>query len=386
MFLLLPVISFSQGLLEGEFGNIELGRALVEPGRFPTIRELREIVARPEMSAALMLKLYGDENNHHVPVWSSDGQRLAFQRTTRGSDASKLLVYSAMSDEQPTLLSQAPDAYDVMFRWGINSPASYVFARVDAARQGTQIFFSPAGDPPQARTEQGQSQYPSLFERTDGVRWLAFERDGQIIHQAWSGPDKEEQIVARGTSPCWSRDGKWLLMARESKEGKSLASYQVVVRSVSAKAAKEVVLPTPAGVFVRSPTWSPPERHVACYIRDPGDSAPWRILVCPVVEGAAGKTVASDVVVNPSFRSEGPSWEPSGKRIWFFSQRERRQEYFPLVAADAESGQATLVDYSVKCTTPFDVAVNPASAVPELAFVGHVGVSQDLFVLFLNHY
>ena len=382
--LLLAATARGQGLLEGEFGNIDLGRSLVEPARFPTIRELRELVARPQMTTVLMLKLFGDDNNHHVPIWSSDGQRLAFQRTTRGSDASKLLVFSSLADAEPKLLSKTPDAYDLMFRWGLNNPASFVFSRINAARQSTEVYYSPDGQSLDLRTAAGHCLYPSLYERTDGIRWLAYERDGQIVHQAWEGMQKEEQPIARGTSPSWNRDGKWLLMAREIKQG--LASYQVVVRSISVKAPKEVVLPTPSGVFIRSPTWSPQERHIACYTRDAGDNTPWKILVCPITEGAIAKVVAHDVVVNPSFRSEGPTWEPSARRVWCFSHQQRRQEYFPLIAVDAESGQATTVDYPQKCTTPFDLAVNPVTEVPELAFVAHVGVAQDLFVLFLNHY
>ena len=45
------------------------------------------------------------------------------------------------------------------------------------------------------------------------------------------------------------------------------------------------------------PTWSPAERHVACYTRDAGDNTPWKILVCPITEGAIAKVVAHDVVV-----------------------------------------------------------------------------------------
>src|SRR4051794_32076348 len=99
-----------QGLLEWEFGDIDPGRKLVEPARFPTIRQLRQLAAQPQMTSVLMLKLFGDENNHHVPIWSSDGQRLAFQRTSRGSETSKLLMYASLADEQPTLLSTQPGA------------------------------------------------------------------------------------------------------------------------------------------------------------------------------------------------------------------------------------------------------------------------------------
>jgi hypothetical protein len=108
-------------------------------------------------------------------------------------------------------------------------------------------------------------------------------------------------------------------------------------------------------------------------------------MVCPTSGEGPARTIGEDVVVNPSFRSEGPSWDQAGRRIWFFSHKERDQEYFPLVAADAKNGALTTVNYARRCTTPFDLAVNPATQVPELAFVAHIGVAQDLFILFLNH-
>jgi hypothetical protein len=380
----LPSAAVGQGLLKGEFGNIQLGRELIEPTRFPTIRELREMVSKPEMTAVLMFKLYGDEHNHHVPVWSPDGERLAFQRTTRGSDASKLLAFTRLSSEEPLLISSAPDAYDLMFRWGMNNPRSFVFSRINAGRQSTQVCYSADGTSIETRTTEGHGLYPSLFERTDGVRWLAYERDGQVYQQAWKDSETQEQPLVRGTSPTWSRDGKRLLMARDVGGNDKLASYRVVVRTLG-KSGNETELPAASGGFVRSPTWSPDETQAACYVREAGDNTPWRIMVSSTTGDGGSRMVGEDVVVNPSFRSEGPSWDQTGKRIWFFSQKERKQEYFPLVAADVKSGQLTTVNYATRCTTPFDVAVNPVTRVPEFAFVAHVGVAQDLFILFLNH-
>jgi hypothetical protein len=72
--------------------------------------------------------------------------------------------------------------------------------------------------------------------------------------------------------------------------------------------------------------------------------------------------------------------------VWFFSHGRREQAYYPLVAADRETGQSLVVHYPRRCTTPNDLAVNPATAVPEMAFVAVDGLTQDLFVLFLNHF
>ncbi|MCA9222093.1 MAG: hypothetical protein KDA71_17310, partial [Planctomycetales bacterium] len=80
------------------------------------------------------------------------------------------------------------------------------------------------------------------------------------------------------------------------------------------------------------------------------------------------------------------SWEPSGRRVWFFSNQHRQQAYYPLAAASVDGGSVITVDYPRRCTSPNDLAANPATRIPEFAFVGHQGLSQDVYVVLLNHY
>jgi hypothetical protein len=385
LLLLLTLPVRGQTLLPGEFSDIDLGRRLIEPRRFPTLTELRRAVREPRILSVLTMKLHGDRtNHHHLPIWSHDGQRLTLQRSQLGVNSSQLLMYQLLSQPEPSLLTQDPQAYDYMFRWGLHSESSFVFARIDPTRASTQIYYSADGTQLELRTpEPGQCSYPALYERTDGIRWLAYEREGRLLHQAWSKDQQMEQPIAKGTSPQWSRDGMRVLMARQ-KEGDQLAAYETVIRHL--KQGQDLLLPTPAGVSIRSPVWSPDEEYVAYFAQARGDNAPWRIVVCPVAENGEPRTVAPDVVVNPIFKSEGPSWEPNGQRIWYFSRQHRQEEYFPLVAADRASGRETVVDYPKCCTTPNDLAINPANSIPEVAFVGHDGLHQDLFILFLNHF
>jgi Tol biopolymer transport system component len=376
----------AQGLLDGEFGDIDLGRTLIEPTRFPTVQELRAAVKNPEVSFVLMLRLSRDENNHHLPVWSQHGERLAFQRSKRGVNSSKIFVFPSLSQAEPTLLSDDPEAYDYMFRWGVNSKAGYVFSRIDASQQSTSIVYSPDGEKAESMTSQGGHYvYPSLYERTDGIQRLAYEHDGQVQHEAWSGKESVQAAltVARGVSPRWSRDGSRLVMARERRPGR-VADYQIAL--VNLRTQEEMVIPAAESGVVRSPEWSPDEQYVAYYAQAAGDNSPWRIQVSPLTPGAAPRTVADDVVVNPNFKSQGPAWEPSSRRVWFFSHQRRQQAYYPLVAAGRDSGESLVVHYPRRCTTPNDLAVNPATAIPEMAFVAVDGATQDLFVLFLNHY
>ncbi len=372
-------------LLEGEFDNIQLGRDMIERDRFPTVRELRDAVSKPNAEFVLMLKLYGDVNNHHLPVWSSDGQRLAVQRSRVGVSSSKLLLFDSLAAPAPRLLSGDGDVFDYMFRWGINSPSSFVFVRIESDTGDSRLYYSSDGNTAEPRTEsRGKFFYPSLYERTDGVHWLAYERGGEIVHEAWNDGQTNGRAIAGGTSPRWSRDGRRLLMARQAGRLGNLPRYDIVVRHLSEE--RDVVLSSQQRVLVRSPSWSPDESGSAFYERDSREGAPWRIQFAPADGSSSPKTVITDVIVNADFKSEGPSWEPSGQRVWCFSNEHREQEFYPLVAADVATGSVTLVDYPRQATSPNDLAVNPVTPIPELAFVAHDGLTQDLFIVFLNHY
>ena len=370
-------------LLEGEFGDIDLGRPLVEPKRFPTLKELRAAVRQSEIRSVFMFKLYGDTNNHYLPVWSADGLRLAFQRSNVQERSSKLLAYPWLSQAQPLNLSDQESAYDYMFRWGQNSAGGYAFVRIDSETAGVHVLFSAGEEAPAPKTSGGgRHASPSLYQRTDGIWRLAYERDGQLMHEAFRGDGAVEAPLplGRGAAPRWSSDGYRLLFARG--RGNQLGAYDIAVLNL--KTEKESLISN--SPVVRSPTWSPGEDLAAYYAKEAGDNKPWRIEVASIAGSGKPRVVASDVVVNANFETEGPSWEPSGRRIWYFSHRRRQQAYYPLVAADVAGGEELVVDYPSRVTTPNDLAVNPMTEVPEMVFVAHQDLPQDVFVLFLNHY
>lgn len=373
-----------QELLPGEFGNIDLGRLLLEPSRFPTIQELRAASRKEQITAVVMLKLFTDGNNNYLPVWSQDGQRLAFQQTNFKTRSSRLLVFQSLTQELPDFLAGPEGSRDMMFRWGINAPASYVFSRMAAEGGDRRIFFAAGGKEGRPySTVAGAALFPSLYRRTDGIWRLVYEAEGQIWHEAWNeqGPIDVLRSFGPGSAPRWASDGQRLAIVRPAS---AAGQPQVAVFHLAKN--KTISLPCPVAAAVRSPTWSPDEKRLAFYFRAGGEGQPWQIHVCTLENDPQGITLASDVIVNPDFDSEGPSWEPSGERLWFFSNTHRRQAYYPLVAMHAEGGEPLVVDYPDRCTTPTDLAVNPATAVPELAIAAHDGLPLDLYILFLNHY
>jgi hypothetical protein len=302
-------------------------------------------------------------------------------------NSSKIFQFPDLAQPEPSLVSDDPDAYDYMCRWGVNGRSSFVFSRIDRDQKSTGVFFSADGEKRELKTPRdGHYSYPSVYERTDGIQRLAYERDGQIQHVAWSGAESVQTplTVARGVSPRWSRDGFRLLMARERPRRGGVVDYQIGVWNLRSQ--EEVLIAPPAEGTVRSPEWSPDEQYAAFYSQEAGDNSPWRIEVSQLTPSATPRTLASDVVVNPNFKSQGPAWEPSSRRVWFFSHERRQQAYYPLVAAGRDTGESLVVHYPRRCTTPNDLALNPATAIPEMAFVAVDGLTQDLFVLFLNHY
>lgn len=373
----------AQPPLPGEFTDIQLGRPFVGRDRFPSLAELRAAVNDPRITAVALLELHASEDNHHLPVWSPDGVRLACQRTNVGASSSRIVLFDRLSQSEPRLVPAEGPAYDYMFRWGLNSESSFVFVRLEEAAKRSRIVFSPDGQQLEPIGQLGDSvTLPTLYERTDGVHWIAFERQGDIVQSAWSDGQQQQRKLSRGTSPRWSRDAKRLLFARDRSLPGNLASYEPAERILSSET--EAGIEVSNGAVVRAPTYSPDEQLVAWFEADPGQRSTWRIQVGKL--GGRGDTLAAEVVVNADFKSEGPSWEPSSRRIWYFSQAQRAQQYFPLAAVDVGTGQVLTVAYSQTLTNPADVAVNPATRIPEIAFVARQGATQNLFVIFLNHF
>ncbi len=386
--------SLAAQTVPGEFTDIELDRELAGFDRFPTLAELRAKAALPARTPVLMLRLHRDgEKQHHVPVWSADGKRLAFQQSTGASNAattSKLLMFPSLASRQPLLLTDQPKAYDYMFRWGAGKPDCFVFSRLAPGSGGAAVMFSAGMNTAgQGKVEAKTGadvlhEFPAVYAQTDGVMRLAYAQNDRIMQMAWNQQRKSAPVeIAAGTAPRWSRDGVRLLMLRPRKRSDRVTAFDVVLRNLQTRG--ETVVASPATGTLRSAVFAPPENRIAYFIRAPGNNNPWRIEFCET-KGTAVRKAAEDVVVNKSFKSQGPAWSPSGEQLWFFSNAHQRQAYFPLRVFDCGSGTAVSVDYPQVCPAPADVALNPMSRIPEIAFTAKNGQGRDIYILLLNHY
>ena len=385
----LTPIAAAQTALKGEFSDINLGRELIGTKRFPTIEELRAACAKPEIETVLMFKVHGDTSQHQLPIWSPDGRRLALQRSVgdKGSGpagSSQVLLFDSLTQATPRPVQAPSQSYDYMFRWDRNGTDAFVFARIEAGSPVTRLLVSAEERELEPRTDaDARSLNPTLFVRDTSLFWMVYEVGDGLIQQAWSGKENQRRSLGEGSSPRFNRDGTRLLILRRDATSGRLGAREVGILDL--RDSKFVSLLRPGAGVVRSATWSPDERFAAYYYRESSDAAPWRIEA-QATDGSGGRTLADNVVINPDYTTEGPSWEPTGRRVWYFTHTLREQEYYPIAATELVTGATIRVDYPRSVTSPQDLAVNPVTTVPELAFVANRGLPRDLFVVFCNHY
>ena len=383
--------------LAGEYTNIEFGRELINRDSFPTVGEFEELAERGDISLALMFRLVESEENVVNPSWSGDGKRLSFQKVDTKRNTSKIFVFDHMGMKEPTLLSDHREAYDYMFRWGVGSPSAFIFARLETGGGDVKLLgnfntveplgaVSPVSSKARDLGLNGRLYAnPAIYVRTDKIARFAFDQAGKVLRAASKNPGTTSSVreVTAGQTPRWSRDGRRLLAIERDSTG-STTGRMVVANIID----NEVKYFGEKSNHARSPSWSPDEQCVSCYVREAGGSSKWSIQVVPVEPAAnIGATmIDDDVIVNTDFTTLGPCWNPDASQLWYFSKQHRDAAYYPLIIKHIGSGKTTLVDYPKACTSPNDMVMNPISEVPEIVFMGHRDIAKDVFVLFLNHF
>jgi dipeptidyl aminopeptidase/acylaminoacyl peptidase len=387
----------SDSELTGEYTNIQFGRELINRDSFPTVSEFEEYAERDDISLALMFRLVESEDNVVNPNWSSDGKRLSFQKVDTKRNTSKIFVYDHLGMKEPTLLSNQRRAYDYMFRWGVGSPSAFIFARLGTEGGNVkflgnfntgEILGSDSPAPSMAR-DLGLSgnlyANPSIYVRTDQIARIAFDQAGKVLRVASRIPGKTTSAreVIAGQTPRWNRDGRHLLTIERDSTGGTTS--RMAVADISDN---DVEYFGTKSDHARSPSWSPDERFVSCYVKEESGSVKWSIQVVPMnsAEALSVTMIDDDVIVNADFTTLGPCWNPDASQLWYFSKQHRDAAYYPLVIRNIDSGDTAVVDYPKVCTSPNDMTMNPTSNVPEIVFVGHRDIAQDVFILLLNHF
>jgi dipeptidyl aminopeptidase/acylaminoacyl peptidase len=215
-----------------------------------------------------------------APVWSRDGERIAFQRWHRVGRASHLSILElGVGDGRTKVLRRLGPAL-----WAAVSPD---FSAVAVQRED---FLELVDLRTNDRRRVAGSVLPDLAWSSDGER-LAFASSQGITVV---GRDGSTRIVARGTQPSWSPDGSWLVYVEQlSEPARAVIS---VVRSDGRGTARHL------GGWTL-PRWSPNGRTIA-----------WIDNGALVVGDPDGSTQRR--YLHPTFTNfSAPAWSPDSRRV-----------------------------------------------------------------------
>jgi Tol biopolymer transport system component len=391
----LTTSSPAQDLLPGEM-PVKFGRKMVEPDRFPTVRELMDRLDKPEQAPAIVFRFYEDRHNHYAPQWSPDGRALSVLRSDIEAHTSKIVILPSLDAETPVVLYPESVSYDHMFAWSVSGGRAFAFASTNEPAEQENLHVASLKNKPQPKrvtSGPGVKASPSLWvEGPQGQ--LFFSHAGKLakldVDIERPGDGKPGPPLGDGVEASLSPDGQWLVWTERIQLAGNQNNYSLKVRDLERSSDQRLAsLP---GMLLRNPTWSPDGRQIAFYAR-PMLQTSWRLYVVPApsrlaIQQAAGSTgpaiVAQDVRVEEHFQNFGPSWDPRGNRLWFFG-RAAEQEYYPLRWATLDGRRTGEVGYPRRLTTGLDVAVNPNPALRAVAFCAIEDLHQDVIVMILSH-
>ncbi|NJN95882.1 MAG: hypothetical protein HC875_18135 [Anaerolineales bacterium] len=240
----------------------------------------RIYVANADGTGATALSPEGEDDT--APVWSPDGQNIAFVSTRDGNRE----VYVVAADCVTLPEGCGPTAINVT-----RHPAD---------------DWTPSWSPDSKRL---------AFSSIRAGNWEIFVVDMACLDDPETCPDSAVQITDNGTGnlgPVWSPDGKRLAFS-----SKAPGNWDIFTMTVSGSDLRQVTT-DPANDL--SPAWSPDGKRLAFETNRDGN--------VEVYVADANGTTAQNISNFSQANDHGPFWSPDGQQLVFYSNREGNWEIF----------------------------------------------------------
>lgn len=240
----------------------------------------RIYVANADGTGATALSPEGEDDT--APVWSPDGQNIAFVSTRDGNRE----VYVVAADCVTLPEGCGPTAINVT-----RHPAD---------------DWTPSWSPDSKRL---------AFSSIRAGNWEIFVVDMACLADPETCPDSAVQITDNGTGnlgPVWSPDGKRLAFS-----SKAPGNWDIFTMTVSGSDLRQVTT-DPANDL--SPAWSPDGTRLAFETNRDGNV---EVYVADA-NGSAAQNISNFSQAN----DHGPFWSPDGQQLVFYSNREGNWEIF----------------------------------------------------------
>jgi len=387
-----------EGLLPGEL-PVDFGRELIGRSKFPTLRELVQIINKPEHVPALLFRFYGDQHNYYAPAWSRNGYALAALRSDIEAHTSKIVVFSNLKAQTAEIVYEAKPSYDHMIAWDVSGKPIFAFASTNERGRNENIHFGEIRGIKLYgyRVTKGPEpkRHPSLWLGNSPA--LLYASENKVISAGIASRSlqiTEGKTIGTGNEACWSADGEWFLWVRRLYISETYSKEWLIAARRHLNLQLRIF--SREDTLIRNPTWSPSGRYVAFYLRKSNEPG-WKLATLRLPgsldkrdtgpkqeEAELPLAVIARVKAQEHFRNFGPTWDPRGDRLWYFTTT-GEQEYYPLHWSSADGGTKGVVHYPSSLSAATDVAVNPNPKIRAIAFCAVRDLSQEIFIIVPNH-
>ncbi len=164
----------------------------------------------------------------------------------------------------------------------------------------------------------GQSPASPTATKPAGPGFIAYwrARSGNLEIVVMRPDGTHSQVIAEGTDPAWSPQGRYLAYDREWSDslehcGNTYGCSEVWRLTLAARG--DVTQLSPSSLYAESPDWSPDGKQIAFDGRPNPTARGMDIYVVPAGGGTATRLTRSHA------DEEDPSWSPDGTKIAYSS-------------------------------------------------------------------